>query len=255
MTEKKQNKTYDEEHVGTGVRFEKVAEVFFGGNKSALARALSMKPGSFTKYLRGDRTPGAKILERLTRMGVNVNWFLTGDGPMIIPGEGPSPSSSASKNDQGMSAAELQNDPARYYPIPRVQVRLTESGDLRLDEVGEPEWLSEEFIRGQYDTEPDRLREFQVSSNRMAGTIRTGDRVRVALLPADFPAHGLNDGSVYLFFGPDGVFVARAFRDEDGSGIQLVGDNPEGRDVDVPEEEWGAPVRPIARVLEAIRPL
>jgi transcriptional regulator with XRE-family HTH domain len=233
---------------GTGDRFRRIAELLFDGNKSELARALSMKPGSFTKYLRGKRRPGAKILKRLTLMGVNINWFLTGEGPLLVPDSSRSSSSS-------MSVSELQNDPAQYHPIPFVQVRLTDDGSLQLDEVDEPEWLSRHFIQTQYGVEPDRLREFRVSCNRMSSTIRTGDRVRAAVVAADLPMAGLVEGQAYLMFGPDGVFATRVRQVAPNDGIVLAGDNPEGTQYDLVPNDWGSSHRPIARILEVIRPM
>jgi len=250
VTTKKENK---EEPLKTGERFRKIAEVLFDGNKSALARALNMKPGSFTKYLRGARTPGASVLERLTQMGVNLNWFLTGKGPMLLSGEEAPASPASDATTKSMSTAELQDDSRLYHPIPPVQVRLAEDGNLELDEVGEPEWVDQTSIRKRYGIEPKRIRDFRVSDNRMADTIRAGDRVRTALLPPDVSVEDLNEGAIYLLFGPDGVFFARVFGDD--AEVQLVGDNPEGTDHSVPVDMWGEKIRPIARVLEIIRPV
>lgn len=253
-------KTQDENskeggRLGTGSRFQQIAEALFEGNKSDLARALDMKPGSFTKYLRGDRTPGASVLERLTRMGVNINWFLTGEGTMILPDEELSSPSSPEQPRQVMSAAELQRDPAQFYPIPFVQVRATDDGAVRLDEMGEPEWVSEHRIREQYDMiEPERLRTFRVSCNRMADTVRTGDLVRGALLPANVSIGDLVEGGIYLLFGPEGVIVMRVQVVSDTQ-LQLCGENPNVPDRTVTREQWGTVVRPIARVLEVIRSL
>ena len=233
---------------GTGERFRRIAELLFDGNKSALARALSMQPGSFTKYLRGKRRPGATILKRLTLMGVDINWFLTGDGSALLPDE-------TSRSSSPMSASELQNDSAQYHPIPIVQVRLTEENTLQLDEVDEPEWLSAHFIQTQYGVAPDRLREFRVSCNRMSSTIRTGDRVRAALVDPDLPMAELLQDQAYLMFGPDGVFATRIRRVDPDAGIILGGDNSEGAQYDLLPDDWGSTHRPIARILEVIRPM
>src|SRR6056297_2655842 len=69
------SETYD-----TGERLRRIAVELYGGNQSELARALGMKPPSFSKYVQGNRRPGAAVLERLSRLGVNLHWFLTGEG-------------------------------------------------------------------------------------------------------------------------------------------------------------------------------
>jgi len=233
---------------GTGERFRRVAELLFDDNKSELARSLGMKPGSFTKYLRGKRRPGAKILKRLTRMGVNINWFLTGDGSALLPDE-------TSRSSSPMSASELRNDSLQYHPIPIVQIRLTEDDTLQLDEVGEPEWLSAHFIPTQYGVDADRLREFRVSCNRMSAIIRTGDRVRAALVDRDLPMTELVENEAYLMFGPDGVFATRVRRIGPAPSLTLAGDNPESGQYDLGPDGWGSTYRPIARILEVIRPM
>lgn len=233
---------------GTGPRFRRIAELLFDGNKSELARALNMKPGSFTKYLRGKRRPGANILKRITLMGVNINWFLTGEGPILLPDASSSPSSS-------MSVSELQNDSAQYHPVPVVQVRLTDDEELQLDEVGEPEWLSQHFIRTRYGVDPSRLREFQISCNRMSDTVRTGDRVRVALVASDLPISELVETQAYLMFGPDGVFATRVRAVDPDDGVRLAGDNPDSASYELAPKEWTRSYRPIAQILEVIRPM
>lgn len=68
----------------TGQRLKKLADRLFGGNRSELARNLEMKPQALTKYLNGESMPGGLILIRLHDLGVNINWFLTGEGPMLL---------------------------------------------------------------------------------------------------------------------------------------------------------------------------
>lgn len=66
----------------TGKRLEEIAEEFFEGNRSELARNIEMKPQALSKYLKGESMPGGLILIRLHDIGVNINWFLTGEGKM-----------------------------------------------------------------------------------------------------------------------------------------------------------------------------
>jgi hypothetical protein len=236
-----------------------LAEAFYDGNKSELARALDMSPGSFTKYTRGERMPGAQILERLTRMGVNLNWFLTGEGPMTVGRARSAPASSsgqiAHKPGAAVSATDLLGDPNKYYPIPMVRVRVGREGDLCLDNTGEWEWMSGEHIRRRYGVEPGRLRSFYVSWNQMADTLRPGDRVRGALCPSDVSLDQLGGGTVCLLLGPEGVFGARLYKDEEADAVVLVGDNPEVDDREVSRERWEEAYKPIARILDVVRTL
>jgi hypothetical protein len=68
----------------TGERLKKVAEVLYKGNASELARKLEMKPQALRKYITGESMPGGLILIRLYNLGININWFLTGEGRMHV---------------------------------------------------------------------------------------------------------------------------------------------------------------------------
>lgn len=241
---------------GTGERFRILAEALYDGNKSDLARALDMKPGSFTKYLRGARRPGASILERLTRLGINVNWFLTGEGQMMVKEPQPSPPGGL-LTDPGMSmsTSDPQHDGDQYHPIPLVEVRVGSKGEMHLDEIGHPEWLSGSYIRHRYQVEPHRLRAFRMACSLMANTILPGDRVRTAILDLDRSAQDITLNHPYVLLGPSGVFAARIQRAGETSPYVLTFDNPEVEDEEVSVQDWNEDVRPIARILEVIRPL
>ena len=185
-------------------RLRTIARVLFDGNKSDLARAMGMKPSSFGKYLRGTRRPGATVLERLTRLGVSVDWLLTGDGPILLEHASSQRRRRASRGGaerdphplqtrQCMSAAVLSGSDPQFYPIPVVKARI-DNGDLHLDEVGEPEWVSARAIENDYGGKPNRLRTFVIDSDRMAPTIQTGDRVRGMLLRFPVPPGRIVDG-------------------------------------------------------------
>ncbi|MDZ7773361.1 MAG: helix-turn-helix transcriptional regulator [Balneolaceae bacterium] len=70
----------------TGNRLKEIADALYGGNRSELARNLEMKPQALTKYLNGESMPGGLILIRMHGLGVNINWFLTGEGEMLREG-------------------------------------------------------------------------------------------------------------------------------------------------------------------------
>jgi transcriptional regulator with XRE-family HTH domain len=64
----------------TGDRLRRIARQMYNESRNNLARALGMKPPSFSKYMQGNRRPGTAVLKRLTRLGVTPHWFLTGEG-------------------------------------------------------------------------------------------------------------------------------------------------------------------------------
>ena len=65
-------------------RWEIVAEKLTGGNKAELTRLLGRKKGALYQYFYGKRKPGPEILHQLHHIGVNLNWFVAGEGPCLI---------------------------------------------------------------------------------------------------------------------------------------------------------------------------
>lgn len=247
------------EDVGTRLRL--VADAVYDGNKSELARGLDMSPGSFAKYTRGERVPGGRILKRLARLGINLNWFLTGEGSMMSVEKSPLSTGSSSepvihKSGNGASVAQLREDQGQYCSVPFVQVQFGAEDDVQLNHTGEWGVLRRERILHQYGVDLGRLRGFRVSCNRMADTLRPGDQALGALLPADVRIERITGGTVCLVSGPEGVIGTRLFRDdEEKDSVVLVADNPDVNDVELSLKQWKEAYRPVARLLEVLRPL
>lgn len=54
------------------------------GSVAGLSRALDMADTHLRKYAKGESLPGAAILERLSRLGLSIDWLLTGRGSMLL---------------------------------------------------------------------------------------------------------------------------------------------------------------------------
>lgn len=63
-------------------RLKEFRRIVFPSN-SAMARALGMSPSNLQKYLSGEMNPGNTVLDKLYRLGLNINWLLTGEGSMF----------------------------------------------------------------------------------------------------------------------------------------------------------------------------
>lgn len=55
-----------------------------GFTQKEMAKAISTNPQTWQVYEAGKSVPGGNVLEALARMGFNVNWILTGVGPMKL---------------------------------------------------------------------------------------------------------------------------------------------------------------------------
>lgn len=237
-----------DETFATGNRFRQIADQLYDGNKSELARSLNMQPSSFSKYVQGSRHPGAQVLTRISQLGVNINWFLTGKGPMMRSGPDPSNQPLPLKSNEDM-AASIESPDGSLRRIPVVRVRANESGDPILEEIGAAEWMSESYIRQTYGIPPEELKGFRCPGNAMAETIRPGEHLRGAL----WNGESLIDGGVYLVYAPAGVMLRRLYIKNDT--IRLVADCPDVPDQTVGTERWPGAFRPIARMLEVVRSL
>lgn len=233
----------------TGDRLRAVADRLCDGNKSELARSLQMKPSSFSKYLQGTRRPGATVLERISQLGVNVHWLLTGDGPMMRAASGQAIQPLPLQSSPDMGPSELDGPDGPIHRVPLVRVTVNEDGAPQLEEIEAAEWLSASYIRRVYGVPPDQLKGFRISGNSMQSTIRPGERVRAAL----WRGESLTDGAVYLIYSRAGVIVRRVHLN--GDEIVLGADHAGTEDLHYEADQWTERVRPIARVLEVVRSL
>ena len=62
-----------------------------GYTQNGISVAVGSKLRSWQDYEKGERVPGAQVIAGLASLGVNTNWLLTGEGPVMLnkaaPGE------------------------------------------------------------------------------------------------------------------------------------------------------------------------
>lgn len=66
-----------------GQRLRYAGETMFGG-VGGLATIWDVQKEGIYSYFRGDRLPGSELLRKLCDAGLNINWFLTGEGEMSL---------------------------------------------------------------------------------------------------------------------------------------------------------------------------
>jgi SOS-response transcriptional repressor LexA len=69
-----------------GKRLKEFAERFFT-SYSEFARKLETRPQHLNNFFSGLTMPGAELLTKLSKIGLNINWLFTGDGEMMIGGD------------------------------------------------------------------------------------------------------------------------------------------------------------------------
>jgi len=236
-------------------RLKQVSERLCRGNNSQLAREMDMKPSTFGKYMSGDRQPGAAVLVRLSRLGINLNWILTGQGSMMSDGGGPQPPNSPALEVRDKDLAyELEDSGIEMHRVPQLRVEAEAGKGIEVyvpDEVEEDEeWLSTAFIRREYQVAPEKVRTMRVRGNSMVDTIEPGDRIRVAL----WDGETLWENTIYVLYGPGGLTIKRYHGVHNGH-VLLTADNPNVQDREVPQDRWDDEYRPVAWALEVTQPL
>jgi len=53
--------------------------------KAEFAKMLGMSPQMLHKYINGERLPLPEILNKIRKLGCNINWLLNGEGEMLVP--------------------------------------------------------------------------------------------------------------------------------------------------------------------------
>lgn len=64
-----------------------------------------MPVGSLRKYEQGSSLPGFEAIAGFVRIGINANWLLTGEGPMLLTELEPPPPPPTEKINEGALAA------------------------------------------------------------------------------------------------------------------------------------------------------
>lgn len=100
-----------------------------------MAVALNTNPQTWQVYESGKSVPGGKVLEALARMGINVNWVLTGVGPMKLHKDEIKRAICEEAHEELKKQANkiIHSRPASYYEIP----------DLTIDQI-------KAYIQGEY---------------------------------------------------------------------------------------------------------
>ena len=71
-----------------GERIEQFAKACFGTARE-FGEAIGMSSQQVSNYANNRTRPNADVMERFARVGMNLNWLLTGEGPMRAPTEDP----------------------------------------------------------------------------------------------------------------------------------------------------------------------
>lgn len=89
-----------------GQRLEQV-RASLGLTQAEMCVKMGLPLRTYTRYALGQRPPSAEALAALVRMGININWLLTGDGAMRLSG-GPIEPACPPPIDEALGAAVFE---------------------------------------------------------------------------------------------------------------------------------------------------
>lgn len=202
-----------------------------------MGRAIGGTLRAWQEYEAGRRRPRQEALAGLARLGVNVNWVLTGEGPIWSTRE-----------------------PGSRGVVP--PLLLEESNTVSESSVADqgPIAFQSEWLRSHLGVHPERTALLMVHGNALEPTIRSGDLVVV-----DRSVQVVREEGIYALEVGHAVVVRRAQLRTDGA-IHFTADQGQGEPLVVPLAGEGTsteggepsdtpPVRTVGRVAGILRRL
>jgi hypothetical protein len=135
-------------------------------SRTEAAKKSGMSSSQLGDYIAGRKAPGGPILTRWAKLGLNLQWWATGEGPMFVEPEPPDSNISLIVMPARMWASvldtmdllteKIKDLKSEITPLPAIQVEATEANEgvlinaeligtrdaffEKLAEAGEAEW-------------------------------------------------------------------------------------------------------------------
>ena len=202
------------------------------GNVSAFAKNIDVSQATLHNYIKG-RSPSVEVIHNIcSRYRINLNWLITGDGPVYLG--------------EGVSRGEKQGttDDEDFVHIPRYEVAASAGGGAIVHSEQVADYLSfrADWVRSTLGVSIRDLALISVIGDSMEPTLSEGD---VVLL--DMTTKSVLDGSIYALQLNGGLLVKRIQRKLDGS-VVVKSDNAR-YDMEVVSEDKADRLKIIGRVV------
>jgi SOS-response transcriptional repressor LexA len=188
-----------------------------GLNQTSLAEKLGLSQGVISEFASGSREPSKDFLLGLTRLGISLDWFLTGKGEMLLSGKVKSPPL--------MEELEALIDKRVEARLAEIEQRLkgayhfVEKSDVFVSEP-EPEY-GDEYVKAPFVDNIAAGPPIQQSED-LSGYISVPKRF-IKTRPEDYYAARIRGESMTAAGIPDGckILIRRSDVPRDGA-IQVV---------------------------------
>lgn len=176
-----------------------------GLTQEEMARRIGINQRTYAHYENGRYPPG-KVLSELAARGLNIQWLLTGRGPVdfrLASGGAAPPEEEYGRPGRGGLPPARSGSGRKAELIP---VFFLFGDREESEERPVVDWMDRERAYVRYGLEPERLRLAVAGSDAMKEVIRPGDRLRVAKWRE---SDGLVDGQIYVLKGRVGRSIHR----------------------------------------------
>lgn len=180
----------------------KAARHALTATQDAMAVKSGIPVGTYQKYELGQRAPGAKAIQGLMQLGINANWLLTGEGPMLL----------ADLARPGEVIANRVHAPIPRYTVEKKGVEQDIPSEIARIDFYE-DWLARRGIR------PVDLIYIRMPDDSMTPTISPG-----SFLVVDCSSDKFRGDGIYMLQSDSGLAVKR-FQNDFNGGLYIMSDN------------------------------
>ncbi|WP_417846980.1 LexA family transcriptional regulator [Thalassospira povalilytica] len=224
-------------------RFQENLKKLMGDDsKASFAHKCGFSVGALTNYLNGS-IPGADKALRIAEVfGVNVQWLVTGEGPMSVSDQKASPPG---------NAAHLPMDSSGFAPVPVFDVHASAgNGAMNFGEVVSGYLsLPVSYLKDQLHVDPKDACGIYINGDSMEPALEDGG---VALLDRSENARSNKGDGIYTFRIGEELYIKRLERQ--GSRIVVHSDNPAYNPWEISDHDK-ANMKILARVVGTFRNL
>lgn len=211
----------------------KLARSELGLKQEELAAQSGVSSRAYQGYEAGRSVPGGEAIEGFVRAGINANWLLTGEGPMLRTPATEEPAQSHAST--GYVAIPLFNE-VRAAAGPGALNGQVENPDDAL-------MFKADWIRFELGARPEDLNLIRVSGDSMEPTLRAGDVVLI-----DHRARRPDREGIYILRLGEMLLVKR-LQALPGGLVRVVSDNPAFAPWEISLEKIGSDMSIIGRVV------
>ena len=143
-------------------------------NQSGLALKLGVSRGIVSEFANGAREPSKEFLFGLSKLGISLDWFLTGEGEMFLSKQ-EKPLENNHKTGLKRVVYSESELPEGAFVVPLLDQRLSAGGGSHLPENDESTALI--HVPAYLSRYKDRIAALTVDGDSMYPTLRRGDIV------------------------------------------------------------------------------